>query len=324
MAIPSGRRCGSWLHVSADHWLHVDHPPEVQMQAIRRESPRSPTTVGVPNPPTVTHAPDETIPNPLPTKENMQLKRPRIAIPARLGSGSGDARVIVAAKAFNSVVSLVESQDLQPVIIDDPATDMAQFDGLVLPGGGDIDPGRYGQSRSPEVYDVNPAQDALDFNVASGAMTQEIPILGICRGMQILNCLFGGTLHQDLQPTLTAHRIMSSAVVEWSWHRVALRSGSPLALASRTETPLIASAHHQGIDRLGRCLVLEGTAADGLPEAFSTMNGLIRAVQWHPEAEGTEPSVQQAPFRLFADRVKSECEEANSCTGRGALNPVIA
>jgi len=234
----------------------------------------------------------------------MQQKRPRVAIPARLDSGSGDARVIVAAKAFHSVVSQVQFQDLQPVIIDDPFTDMAQFDGLVLPGGGDIDPIRYGQSRSPEVYDVNQAQDALDFNAASDALTQGIPILGICRGMQILNCLFGGTLHQDLQPTITTHRIMSSDAVEWSWHRVALRPGSPLALVSGTETPHVASAHHQGIHRLGYGLTLEGTAPDGLPEAFSTTEGLIWAVQWHPEAEGTESSIQKAPFRLFGDRVK--------------------
>lgn len=249
----------------------------------------------------------------------MQPKRPRIAIPARLDSGSGDARVIVAARAFRSVVSLLEFQGLQPVVVDDAATDMAQFDGLVLPGGGDIDPGRYGQSRSPEVYDVNPVQDALDFNAASGALTQEIPILGICRGMQILNCLFGGTLHQDLQPSTTTHRIMSSDVVEWSWHRIALRSGSPLALASGTETPQIASAHHQGIDRLGHGLILEGAAPDGLPEAFSAMNGLAWAVQWHPEAEGTESAIQKAPFRLFADRVKSAHEGAVSCGQRAAL-----
>ncbi|WP_171027611.1 gamma-glutamyl-gamma-aminobutyrate hydrolase family protein [Pseudarthrobacter sp. NamE2] len=258
------------------------------------------------------------------TKELMQQKRPRVAIPARLNSNSMDARVIIAAKAFHSIVSLVESQDLQPVIIDDPATDMAQFDGLVLPGGGDIDPERYGQSQSPQVYDVNPNQDALDFNVASSALTQEIPILGICRGMQILNSLFGGTLHQDLQPTKTTHRIMSADVAEWSWHRVALRSGSPLALASGTKTPNIASAHHQGIDRLGHGLILEGTAPDGLPEAFSTTNGLIWAVQWHPEAEGTEPLVQMAPFHLFADRVKSEHEGADSCARPEGLQPAIA
>lgn len=238
----------------------------------------------------------------------MQQKPLRVAIPARLNSDSGDARVIVAAKAFHSIVSLVEHQNMQPVIIDDPATNMALFDGLVLPGGGDVNPERYGQPRSPEVYDVNPVQDALDFNVASAAIAQETPILGICRGMQILNCLFGGTLHQDLQPTMTTHRVMSADVAEWSWHRVALRAGSPLALASGTETPYIASAHHQGIDRLGRGLIVEGTAADGLPEAFSTANGLIWAVQWHPEARGTESSVQTAPFRLFADRVKSKRE----------------
>ena len=254
----------------------------------------------------------------------MQQKAPRIAIPARLTSDFGDARVIVAAKAFHSIVSLVKHQNMQPVIIDDPATDMAQFDGLVLPGGGDVNPERYGQRQSPEVYDVNPAQDALDFNVASAAIAQEMPILGICRGMQILNCLFGGTLHQDLQPTITTHRIMSADVAEWSWHRVALRAGSPLALASATESPRIASAHHQGIDRLGHGLIVEGTAPDGLPEAFSTTNGLIWALQWHPEAEGTEPSVQLAPFRLFADRVKSERQGTDSCTQREALKPAIA
>lgn len=254
----------------------------------------------------------------------MQRKRPRIAIPARLNSESADARVVVAAEAFRSIVSLVERQDLQPVIVDDPATDMSQFDGLVLPGGGDIDPQRYGQSPIPEIYDLNPAQDALDFNITSAALAQEMPILGICRGMQILNCLFGGTLHQDLPPTTTTHRIMSAHVAEWSWHRVALRSGSPLALISETERPHIASAHHQGIHHLGQGLILEGAAPDGLPEAFSTTNGLIWGVQWHPEAEGTAPSVQLAPFRLFADRVRRAYEGARPCPQREGSEKALA
>ena len=248
----------------------------------------------------------------------MQPERPRVAIPARLNSGSADARVMVAAEAFRSIVALVEQQDLQPVIVDDPSTDMSMFDGLVLPGGGDIDPQRYGQSPLPEVYDVNPAQDELDFNLASAALVQEMPILGICRGMQILNCLFGGTLHQDLQPTMTRHRIMTADSAEWSWHQITLRPGSPLALASGTESPRIASAHHQGVHHLGHGLILEGTAPDGLPEAFSTTNGLVWAVQWHPEAEQTAPSVQLAPFRLFADRVRC------ACTQREGLEAALA
>lgn len=245
----------------------------------------------------------------------MHQKRLRVAITTRLDADSSDARVIVAAEAFHRIVSLIEHQGMEPVIIDDPATDMALYDGLVLPGGGDIDPMRYGQSPSPEVYDVNPVQDNLDFTVASAALARDIPILGICRGMQLLNCMFGGSLHQDLHPTTTTHGTMSRDGAEWSWHRVDLRPGSPLALASETETPRVASAHHQGIKRLGQGLILEATAPDGLPEAFSTPNGLVQAVQWHPEAEETEPSIQMAPFRLFTDRVKRRADFQNLCFG---------
>lgn len=104
------------------------------------------------------------------------------------------------------------------------------LDGVVLPGGGDVDPRLYGEEPGPSLYDVNTEQDRLDIAVARRALDAGMPVLGICRGHQLLNVLYGGTLVQDMTPGTVPHRqIPAAANRPWVWHEVTITPGSKVA-----------------------------------------------------------------------------------------------
>lgn len=229
---------------------------------------------------------------------------PRIAMPARLSDAEGaDARVGLANAIFDDVAALVRAEDLDVVVVRD--LDLEGFDGVVLPGGGDVDPARYGGDTGASVYDVNPAQDDLDLGVAAAAIAAGLPILGVCRGLQVLNVAFGGTLVEDLPASAMPHTAGDdgSGELAWTWHDVAVADGSRLRGAVETEEIAVASGHHQAIRVLGDGLIATATAADGIIEAVEHESLPIVAVQWHPEAEGTPVDLAAAPFAVFADLV---------------------
>lgn len=229
---------------------------------------------------------------------------PRIAMPARLSDADGaDARVGLANAIFDDVAALVRAEDLDVVVVRD--TDLAGFDGLVLPGGGDVDPARYGGDDAAPCYDVNPAQDDLDLGIAAAAVATGLPILGVCRGLQVLNVAFGGTLVEDLAASEVLHTPGDDGCgeLEWTWHPVAVEPGSRLRGEVDADEIPVASGHHQAIRALGDGLVATATAADGVVEAIEHESLPIIAVQWHPEAEGTPARLAAAPFAVFADLV---------------------
>lgn len=256
---------------------------------------------------------------------NGRVTTPRIAMPVRLSPAEGaDARVALANAIFDDVAALVRAQGLEVVVVQEPSLD--GFDGLVLPGGGDVDPARYSGDASAPCYDVNPAQDDLDLAIAAEAMRRGIPVLGVCRGLQVLNVAHGGTLVEDLpladaapsapaqqtpptQPTTEPgprHRPLTGdgCGLEWSWHPVALAEGSRLRVHLGEREIAVASGHHQAIRRVGEGLVVTATAADGVIEAVEHASAPIVAVQWHPEAAGTPADLAAAPFAVFARLVR--------------------
>ncbi|MCT9821526.1 gamma-glutamyl-gamma-aminobutyrate hydrolase family protein [Microbacterium sp. W1N] len=228
---------------------------------------------------------------------------PRIAMPARLSEAEGaDARVGLANAIFDDVAALVRTEDLDVVVV--RGVDLTGFDGVVLPGGGDIDPARYGGDAAAPCYDVNPAQDDLDLGIAVAALAAGIPVLGVCRGLQVLNVACGGTLVEDLPASAVRHTPGSDGCggLEWTWHPVDVTPDSRLA-AETGIRPDVASGHHQAIGRLGTGLVAVAVAADGVIEAVEHETLPVVAVQWHPEAEGTPATLAAAPFAVFADLV---------------------
>ncbi|MFJ4210882.1 gamma-glutamyl-gamma-aminobutyrate hydrolase family protein [Paenarthrobacter sp. NPDC089675] len=228
-----------------------------------------------------------------------------VAVPARLSTGVSDERVARANRIFYDVVSLVEAAGLEVLIVSDPNFEPGAVDAVVLPGGGDVDPGRYGGEKIEALYDLNPEQDSLDFGCAERALERGLPLLGICRGAQVLNVVLGGSLYEDLVPGDVAHRKVAakSDSEAWSWHEVDVEPDSMLAECSGSTSFVVSSGHHQGIRRLGEGLQAVATARDGLVEAVEDKNRRLLGVQWHPEAEGLEPSLQAAPFVWLAEAI---------------------
>jgi putative glutamine amidotransferase len=168
----------------------------------------------------------------------------------------------------------------------DPVLDL--IDGLVLAGGDDIDPGSYGADRHPMTVKTVPTRDAVELALTRRAWERDIPVLGICRGMQLLNVAMGGTLLQHL-PDEVGHedhrRFLGS--FEGAEHDVRLTPGSLAARAAAEQIHSTKSHHHQGIDVLGDGLQITGySVLDDLPEAVEAPDRrFVLGVQWHPEAD---------------------------------------
>ena len=177
-----------------------------------------------------------------------------------------------------------------PVLTADPDEVLDRIDGLMLAGGADLDPAVYGARPHPETIGSVPERDVFEIALVRRALERDLPLLGICRGMQVMNVARGGTLHQHL-PELHGHddhrRVLGS--FEGADHDVRLTPGSLAARAAGEELHATKSHHHQGIDRVGEGLVVTGWAViDDLPEALEVQsNDFALGVQWHPEADET-------------------------------------
>ena len=159
----------------------------------------------------------------------------------------------------------------------DPARYADRLDGLLLTGGTDIEPERYGQSPSPELYTREPERDAFEMALLDGAASSAKPVLGICRGVQVLNVHGGGTLHQHVAPHSCDDR-----APDWIAHRVDLAEGS-LAASLYGPSIRVNSLHHQTIDRLADGFEVTGRSDDGAVEVIESRRRRWLGVQWHPE-----------------------------------------
>jgi putative glutamine amidotransferase len=175
-----------------------------------------------------------------------------------------------------------------PQLEENPDEALDKIDGLILAGGADIDPENYGEERHPETNGTVPERDRLELALTRRAVARDMPVLGICRGMQLLNVAFGGTLLQHV-PDDVGHeehrRTLGS--FENSDHDVRLELGSLAARAAGEELHSVKSHHHQGIAELGEGLIVSGVSVlDELPEAIELPgSGFVLGVQWHPEAD---------------------------------------
>jgi putative glutamine amidotransferase len=161
---------------------------------------------------------------------------------------------------------------------------LAEVDGLVLTGGGDVDPARYGEERgSARIYGVDPARDAFEIALVRAAAPWAADgagrVLAICRGLQVLVVGLGGTLHQDLEEAGYDRHSRSDREYE-AVHRVDIEAGSRLAGVLGTEAA-VNSLHHQAVKDLGTGLRAVAWSPDGVVEAAEAEG--ILAVQWHPE-----------------------------------------
>lgn len=170
--------------------------------------------------------------------------------------------------------------------VPDAAEVLDRLDGLVIAGGGDVDPARYRTEAHPRTGYVRPERDTAELALIERALDMRMPVLGICRGLQVLNVLRGGTLVQHLPDRLGGDESHAPAPGTYGRHPVALVAGSRLAqLYARTELD-VATSHHQAVDTLGGGLVISGRAPDGTVEALELPDHPFAvAVQWHPEVD---------------------------------------
>jgi putative glutamine amidotransferase len=166
-----------------------------------------------------------------------------------------------------------------------------QLDGILLTGGGDIDPVLYGEDRHPTVYDAEPGRDEFELDLARRAMDIHLPILAICRGTQVLNVAAGGTLVQDIPSSVVnelVHTIETPKDAVAHEVRVSPDSRLGHALGSAVDQNRLCrvnSRHHQSVARLGASLVASAMAPDGVIEAIeSPAADFCVGVQWHPES----------------------------------------
>lgn len=242
---------------------------------------------------------------------------PLIAVAGRNGAPSRVSRDSVAF-AGRRYLNCILRAGGEPVVISpqqittaDAESLISRFDGLVLMGGADVNPSLYGQEAGSHIYGVLPEQDAFESALLTAALQIGVPVLAICRGMQLANVVLGGSLVQHLGDLSNADELVNHAPTsfpvgpEFVLHEVHLENGSRLAKSMGTCTVLGASFHHQGIGDLAPGLDVVGRSSDGLLEAFEHRDHWLIGVQWHPEDTAVDDPVQQNLYDAFVERARS-------------------
>jgi putative glutamine amidotransferase len=203
-------------------------------------------------------------------------------------------------------VEAVRAAGGRPVIVPTLAGDVPRdaldgIDALILAGGGDVEPSRYGGDEHGEVYGVDAARDDFELGLVRAAVEAGIPTLCICRGMQVANVALGGTLIEHLPDVeaLAPHGVPLGPPVH---HEVRVADGSRLREAVGRDAVVGTSHHHQGVGRLGDGLDAVGWTDDGLVEAIEHRDGWLVGVQWHPEESAARDPDQAALFSALVER----------------------
>jgi putative glutamine amidotransferase len=207
-------------------------------------------------------------------------------------------------------VTALENAGLVPLIVPPLSNDRAaaavldSVSGLVLTGGEDVDPARYGEQRHEKVRSVNPARDATEAALVEEAKARGLPVLAICRGIQILNVALGGTLVQDISTqckTEIGHD--EDGPRDSRSHEISVEPGSLIAEAIGTEHLSVNSFHHQSVKRVADGMRVTARSPDGVIEGIESTDKRwwVMAVQWHPEemTESPEPW-DRGLFKAFA------------------------
>ena len=176
--------------------------------------------------------------------------------------------------------------------------DALTCDGLLLPGGGDMDPKFYGQERIPACGEPDLLRDAAEPLLLRAFLAADKPVLGICRGIQVMNAVLGGDLYQDIKPFEHLPHNGHWAKV----HTVTVRRGTLLSRILGQDTVLVNSQHHQAVDRVAPGFTLAALSEDGIVEAIEKPDaGFCLGVQWHPEWLSDADPAMQSLFDAFVN-----------------------
>ncbi|MEV2196560.1 gamma-glutamyl-gamma-aminobutyrate hydrolase family protein [Streptomyces phaeochromogenes] len=237
-------------------------------------------------------------------------QRPVIGIcahSAQLRVAVGDRRLTFVPQDF---VDHVDKAGATPVLLP-PLPQIEQvvprLDGLVLLAGPDIDPARYSAERHPETKRVDPGRDASEMALLAAALETEVPVLGVCRGLQLLNVLRNGTIHQHL-PDVLGHEGHLPEVGSFGPQEVRLKPGSHVSGFLGGTSATVPCRHHQAVDRIGTGLTATAWAVDGTIEALeATDHPFAVGLQWHAE-EGPGAG----PFLALAEAAQNRSRSRGS------------
>ena len=219
--------------------------------------------------------------------------RPKIALIGRFTNSASALRYAGVVSSRALLESLWDAGAEPVTLLAAPESDWEQrlqgYQGVLLAGGGDINPARYGQAPDASVYDVDDLQDDSDFGMTEFVLEQGIPTLAVCRGLHVVNIVRGGTLIQDM-PENHRHVVQEVKVSDYE------------SFGFTSELVETSCYHHQAIDKIGTGLEVLGRGPDGTIEAVGIEStGWARGVQWHPEDTAKSDSNQHG---LFARLVK--------------------
>ena len=235
------------------------------------------------------------------------MNPPLIAVSTSVTVGEYPERAYVNAAYLKAIQAAGGVPVPMPPQLDAPARAeiLKRVHGVLLTGGGDVDPARFGQTPHPTTSLVSNARDSLEIDLTHWAVDTRVPLLAVCRGLQVLNVALGGSLYQDIpsEPGSPIDHSQSGKPRHIPVHRVKVRDGSRLAEILGTVEVDVNSFHHQAIKRLGQRLADVAWAPDSIIEGIELVDGgqFVVGVQWHPE-ELTEND--SAAFNLFAALVK--------------------
>ncbi len=178
---------------------------------------------------------------------------------------------------------------------------LRRIDGLLLTGGHDVDPALFGEEPEEGLGEITPERDVLEMSLTRAALDMDMPILAICRGIQVLNVAAGGTLYQDIRRQVPGAKKHRQDAPRWyPTHEVRLRDGTRIASAACASSIRVNSFHHQAVRELGENMLMTGEARDGIIEAIeSAVHRFVVGVQWHPEMMYETDGVARALFSAF-------------------------
>ena len=231
-----------------------------------------------------------------------------VAVTASIRLDGDTSRVRLTA----AYVTALESAGLVPLIVPPLSSASAaaaildSVSGLVLTGGEDVDPARYGEKRHEKVRSINAARDATEAALVEEAKARGKPVLAICRGIQILNVALGGTLVQDIPSQLDTRIAHDEDSPRNSRsHEISIEPRSLIAKAVGTERCTVNSFHHQSVKRVADGLRVTARSPDGVIEGLESIDDWwVLAVQWHPEEMTDSPEPwDRGLFKAFAQRL---------------------
>ena len=237
------------------------------------------------------------------------MNRARILVSTASVFRSSGLRRIDAVTGLNYNAAVMQLGGL-PLMVGNLEPELAEAyledaDGLLLTGGVDVDPSFFGAEPHPLLGLVDLERDRFEMALYRAARAKGVPVLGICRGHQLINVAAGGTLHQHIPALSGTIQHEQLDIGGAPSHGVGLESGSALAHAFGAERVRTNSYHHQGVDKPGQGFRVVGRSADGITEAIENTEGsFVLGVQWHPEMSFQAHDEQIAPFAAFMQAVE--------------------